>query len=292
MKVLISGASGLLGGALISHANARGHTCVSLNRSLVPFSLDVSASHELDTQFEGIDHFVHAAANTNVEQCEAEPSICHRDNALLTELLAVAAKRCGVAMTYISSTGVYGVHKNIPWAEYDKANPVTQHHRSKLLGEQSVLRSNRSNLVVRTGWLFGGDVHAVKNFVAKRIREAKKSKEGFIFSNSQQRGCPTNVDDLATRILDLIALRATGVFNSVNTGSASRFEYVAEIVRLAGINVGVRPVGAGDFDRVAPVSDNEMAINWRADFLGLPPMRSWQAALADYLDTIDVNGLR
>ncbi len=99
------------------------------------------------------------------------------------------------------------------------------------------------------------------------------------------------VNDLAARVLELITLRASGVFNVVNTGSASRFEYVREIVAQAGLSIEVRPVAARDFKRVAPVSDNEMAINWRADSLGLPPMRVWKDALADYLAGDDMKAL-
>lgn len=291
MKMLISGASGLLGSALLKRATARGHQCVSLDRGRVSLSLDASAIAALDALFDGVDHLVHAAANTNVERCEAEPAVCHRDNVLLTECLAAAARRRGVTMSFISSTGVYGSLQAIPYAEYDEARPSTQHHRSKLLAEQLVLAADWSNLVIRTGWLFGGEAQAHKNFVARRIREAISAPDGFILSNQQQRGSPTRVDDVAVRLLDLIELRARGVFNAVNVGSASRYEYVSEIVQRAGLDVEVRPVSASDFKRIAPVSDNEMALNWRADLLGLPPMRPWQEALADYLATDDMRAL-
>jgi dTDP-4-dehydrorhamnose reductase len=291
MKLLISGSSGLLGRALLKLAAARGHRCVALDRAAVGMSLDATAAGALDERFDGVNHFIHAAANTDVERCELDPAACYRDNVLLTELLAGAARRCGVLMSFVSSTGVYGTHQDTPWAEFDEARPGTRHHRSKLLGEQAVLAANWSNLVVRTGWLFGGDPRASKNFVAKRILEARSAHDGIISSNRQQRGCPTLVDDLAERMLDLIELRAHGVFNAVNTGWASRSEYVREIVRGAGLDVEVRPVVAGDFRRIAPVSDNEMALNWRADELGLAAMRPWQEALSDYLATDDMRAL-
>ncbi|MBC7380646.1 MAG: sugar nucleotide-binding protein [Burkholderiaceae bacterium] len=279
MKLLISGASGLLGSALVKLATEQGHTCLSLDRERLRTGDEAALTSLLD----GIVHVVHAAANTNVERCETEPQICYRDNVLLTEMLAGAARRRGVPMTFISSTGVYGAHKPEAYLEFDDTRPETHHHKSKLQAEHLVLAADWNNLVIRTGWLFGGSADAAKNFVAKRILEAQTAKEGFIASNQQQRGCPTYVLDLAARLLALITLKARGVFNAVNEGSASRFEYVQEIVGRAGLAVEVRPVAASGFNRIAPVSDNEMAINWRAGELGLPPMRSWQAALADYL---------
>jgi dTDP-4-dehydrorhamnose reductase len=283
MKLLISGSGGLFGGALVRHAEANGHICTALDRAMLPIQLGASGTNFLYSLFDDADHFVHAAANTDVERCELDPATCFRDNVLLTEFLVAAARRCGVPMTFISSTGVYGARQKTPWAEYHETHPETHHHRSKLLGEQRVIAADMFNLVIRTGWLFGGNGSEAKNFVAKRIQEALTSQNGFITSNDQQRGCPTFVDDLAVRVMDLINLRAYGVFNVVNLGFASRFEYVTEIIRLAGLNVEVRSAPSEDFKRIAPVSDNEMALNWRADSLGLPPMRSWQCALNDYL---------
>ena len=151
-----------------------------------------------------------------------------------------------------------------------------------------MLAADWSNLVVRTGWLFGGHMHASKNFVAKRIFEALAAKGGFITSNQEQRGCPTYVVDLATCLLEMIQRGARGVINCVNEGSASRFEYVREIVTQTRLDIEVRPITAASFNRSAPVSNNEMAINWRAAELGLPPMRSWQAALGGYLASDDM----
>lgn len=279
MKLLISGVSGLLGGVLSRQATAQGQECVILDRAQV--RRDSVAS--LRAFFDGVDHFIHAAANTDVERCEANPQECYRDNLLLTAMLADAARYRGVPMTFISSTGVYGSFKKDPYLEYDETHPETHHHKSKLLAEKQVLAANWGNLVVRTGWLFGGDAAAAKNFVAKRILEARAATTGFVSSNQEQRGCPTYVLDLAERLFTLIGKNAQGVFNCVNSGSASRFEYVQTIVSEAGLDIEVRPVAAQGFNRIAPVSNNEMAINWRANEMGLAPMRPWQSALQDYL---------
>jgi dTDP-4-dehydrorhamnose reductase len=291
MRILISGASGLLGSALQKAALAQGHACRALDRTKVPQRLDPAALLSFDALLDDVDHVVHAAANTNVERCEYEPQACYRDNVLMTEILVGAARRRGVPVTFISSTGVYGSYKTEPYFEFDDARPETHHHRSKLQAEQIVLAADWRNLVVRTGWLFGGSAQAPKNFVAKRILEAYSATAGYLSSNHEQRGCPTFVDDLANRLLELITLKARGVFNAVNEGSASRFEYVREIIGQAGMEVEVRPVGATGFNRIAPVSNNEMAINWRASEFGLTPMRSWQLALASYLASINLQQL-
>jgi dTDP-4-dehydrorhamnose reductase len=78
----------------------------------------------------------------------------------------------------------------------------------------------------------------------------------------------------------------TGIFNCVNTGSASRFEYVREIVRLSGESVAVKPADAAIFNRRAKVSDNEAAVNWRMTQLGFEPMPHWEDSLATYIASL------
>lgn len=198
MKICLTGSSGLLGGAVLSACAEREWGCEALGRDLVDFRHPMGVQESLW----GYDVLIHAAANTNVEVCEVQPDECYADNTLLTEVLAAAAKKCGVRFVYISSTGVYGENKVEPYNEYDQIWPTTHHHRSKQLGEKAALNTGDS-LVIRTGWLFGGAPENKKNFVARIIEEAKKSN-GVIYSNSEQRGNPTYVNDIASCLLQLI----------------------------------------------------------------------------------------
>ncbi len=201
---------------------------------------------------------------------------------LLTELLARACHEASVPMVFISSTGIYGSHKKEPYHEYDTVQPTTHHHRAKWLAEREVLKWLPDALVIRTGWLFGGRPETPKNFVARRIEEGL-SVEHQINSNEEQIGNPTFSNDVAERLLVLIESRQTGIFNCVNSGSASRFEYVKEIIQRAGIGIDVLPSKGSSFNRKAQVSNNEAAQNLKMALYGLPEMRSWQDALAVYI---------
>ena len=77
--------------------------------------------------------------------------------------------------------------------------------------------------------------------------------------------------------------RSRGVFNVVNEGNASRLEYVRAILQLGGSSVNVEPASATSFHRRAKVSANEMAVNWRANELGLPAMPDWRISLDHYI---------
>jgi dTDP-4-dehydrorhamnose reductase len=285
MKLLLTGASGLLGSAVMQVAGERGDQCMALARPALGRGQPAATAAQLAQSLAGYDVLVHAAANANVEACETAPDDCYRDNFLLTELLAQAARLAGVRMVFISSTGLYGTASDAPWREYETPAPTTHHHRSKLLGEQSVLATDARNLVVRTGWLFGGSAANPKNFVARRVDEARAALAAgrHLESNAEQRGVPCWNRDVATRLLDLAAAHVAGVVNCVNSGNASRCEYVAAVVALSGIAVDVKPSTAASFARKARVSNNEMADNWKMAMLGWPDMPDWRASLAAYL---------
>ena len=82
----------------------------------------------------------------------------------------------------------------------------------------------------------------------------------------------------------LIRQQQVGIFNCVNSGAASRFDYVQLIMQMAGIPINVLPSQASSFKRKAQVSANESAQNLKLSLSGYTPMRSWQDALAEYIN--------
>lgn len=281
MKVLLTGASGLLGTACHALFIRQGVEVETLSRNAA-WAL---AYQRCVKGLASAEVLIHAAANTNVEQCELEPDDCYRDNYLLTEGLAGVCAVASIPMVYISSTGVYGEGQNEPYREYSEVSPTTHHHRAKWLGEQAVLTAARANLVIRTGWLFGGDFANPKNFVARRLEEATRAAAAGkpLFSNAEQHGCPTFIGDVADRLHMLIRDNQRGLFNLVNEGTASRLDYVRAIVASAGLTVPVEAATAASFQRRAKVSSNEMAINWRFAALGLASLPCWQDSLDRYI---------
>jgi dTDP-4-dehydrorhamnose reductase len=268
----------------MAEATVRSWSCEPLSRERVWGSSMV----ELANLISGYDIVVHAAANTDVEGCEADPDSCHRDNYLLTEILCSAAGVARVPFVFISSTGIYGDTKIEPYREFDPVHPSTHHHRSKLLAEQCVLNRGMSNLVVRTGWLFGGKRSNRKNFIARRIEDGLAAKEAgkSLLANAEQRGVPCWTVDVARRILLLLEDKRAGVFNCVNGGSASRYEYVKAILQFARVGVLVEAAPATSFNRRAAVSANEMAVNWKMDALEYPPLPNWEESLSEYISSL------
>ena len=226
---------------------------------------------------------VNAAADTDVEGAELDGASAFSSNAELPGLLASACRLLGAPLLHVSSTGCYGVWKSVPYDDYDAVQPTTVHHRSKIAGEIAVRSSGCEHLIVRTGWLFGGEAGHRKNFVFKRVLEAAQSE--LMRSDPTQTGNPTFVEDLARSMLSAFRAGVRGTCNIVAGGSATRLDYVREIVRLSGLPCRVE-ASEGGFKRRAAVSPNEAAVNLRLQLMGLDDMATWQDGLARYVATL------
>jgi len=280
MKIGITGSSGLLGRELCLLAAEKGFDVIKLERSNLLLENGLAKSVRYIKQFK-FNVVIHCAANTDVEGCEIAPEISYRDNTLLTEMLANTCKQLDIFMVFISSTGVYGNHKLDPYTEYDCVAPTTAHHRSKWLAEQSVRLTQNNSLIIRTGWLFGGGYNLPKNFVANRIKEALIAEKP-IESDQFQKGNPTYARDVASTIIALLGSGWSGTFNCVNSGIATRFTYVKKIIELAKLDVDVLPSDK-PFKRIAKVSNNESAMNFKLNQLDIPAMPNWEDSLASYI---------
>jgi len=282
MKILVTGAGGLLGSTIFSLFKNSFHIVGYTRRDL-----DVVNYKDVQKKisFESPDIIIHGAANTDADECEVNKTLAYNVNAIGTQNIvnAILSNKKHIVLVYLSSTGIYGTGKNSPYTEYDPVNPTTIHHKSKLEGEKAVQNLNKY-LIIRTGWLFGGGMKQKKNFVYKRYLEAKD--KDCIYSDNSQKGNPTYVENLAAQIQYLLADGIFGVFNCVDSGTASRYEYVKKIIKLFGLDCKVKQGEKEMFKRIAPVSFNESAINYKLDLMGINLMTPWQQSLEKYIDQI------
>jgi dTDP-4-dehydrorhamnose reductase len=193
---------------------------------------------------------INCAAHTDVEAAERDGDAAVAANTLLPGLLGAACRRAGATLVHVSSVGCYGDWKAEPYTEADPLRPTTAHHRSKAAGEVAVRDSGCEHLILRAGWLYGGAPGGAKNFVWKRLLEARTSAR--MTSDASQRGVPTFAPDMAREALEVLRTGVRGTYNLVAAGAASRFDYVAEIVRVSGLPCEVEAGPA--FQRVAAVS--------------------------------------
>ncbi len=279
-KVLITGTSGMLGSNLLSLLNYK--DIVECNSDFDITNINI-ISNKLNQ--EQPDILIHTAAYTDVEACEVDMDYTYKVNTIGTQNLVNYCIDKDILFIYISSTGIYGSNKSEEYTEFDFVEPISVHHKSKYEGEKIVQNHLNKYLILRTGWLYGGEKTHNKNFVYKRFLEA--NSKDMIFSDDSQIGNPTYVVDFVEQIKVLIENKQYGIFNCVNKATAiSRYDYVKKIVDLFEVQCKVNIAPEGMFNRVAPVSKNESAINYKLNLLGLNIMNNWEESLENYIQKL------
>lgn len=159
------------------------------------------------------DVVVNAAAYTNVDACETNEKKAFEVNAFGAKNLAIAAEEIGAKLVHISSDYVFSGEGNTPFKDEDKASPQSVYGKSKKMGDDFVKEFSSKYFIVRPAWVYG---YKGKNFVYT-IMELAKEKEVVTVVNDQ-RGNPTNVEDIVYHILKLIVTDKYGVYNCSGHG--------------------------------------------------------------------------
>jgi dTDP-4-dehydrorhamnose reductase len=282
MKFLVAGGGGMLGTAFVSAARESGHQVTTLGRA----DLNVDRFRSIgETVREHSPHIlINCAAHTDVDGAESDVAGSFAANAVLPEILAAISRRLDIRFVHFSSTGCYGIARTTPYDDFQPLDPTTVHHRSKAMGEVAVRATCAEALIVRTGWLYGGSRNHPKNFVWKRILEARDKE--MIVSDDSQVGNPTYVVDVAMQVLFMIEACLGGTFNCVAGGTATRRQYVEQIVRAAGLSCRVEAAPPGYFARRALVSPNEGAINLKLSLLGIDRMPKWRTSVEKFVQLL------
>jgi dTDP-4-dehydrorhamnose reductase len=222
---------------------------------------------------------VNCVAFNDVDGAESRPDRAFALNADLVGELAWHAREMGVPLVHYSTNYVFdGVQGE--YAEADPPAPLSVYGRSKLRGEQMAAAGGAWYYVVRTAVIFGpkgASELSKKSFVD--IMLDLSAKRDSIQVVSDEINSLTYAPDLAAgthRLLD--ALPPPGIYHLTNSGAASWFDFAREIFRIAGKNVTVVPVPSSHFPRPAARPPRAILLNTK-----LPPLRPWQAALAEFL---------
>ena len=166
---------------------------------------------------------INCAAFTAVDKAENEAELCDLLNHIAPGYLSEAVASVGGTMIQVSTDYVFDGKSFIPYKEEDPTNPQTVYGRTKLAGEESVIRSCPGSMVIRTAWLYSTYGN---NFVKTMIRLGKeRDKLGVIFD---QIGTPTYAHDLAEAIMTAVDKGIVpGVYHFTNEGVCSWFDFTA-----------------------------------------------------------------
>jgi dTDP-4-dehydrorhamnose reductase len=228
------------------------------------------------------DVVVNCAAFHNVDQCELEP-----ERALAVNALAVArgARLCrdrGIRFVTISSDYVFDGNAATPYREEDPVHPISAYGVSKLTGELLVETVGSDALVVRTCGVYGVRPSATKGytFVDRVIVQARSGQPLRIVNDVF--ASPTFAGHLAQALRALLEAGASGLYHAANGGPVSWYDFAAEALAQAGVEVSIEPISAAEWKMPARRPAFSALESSKLRALGFT-MPSWRDGIAAYL---------
>jgi dTDP-4-dehydrorhamnose reductase len=277
MRILVTGAGGMLGHDVVRAAEAAGDDVIALARGDLDVTDERAVAGALSD--EHVDAVINCAAWTDVDGAESDPDGADAVNALGADHVANAAAHVGARLVHVSTDYVFDGDRSSDepaYVESDVPGPRSVYGASKLAGEEAVVAAGGSHAIVRSSWLFGV---GGRNFVATMLELGAELDEVTVVED--QVGCPTATAHLAPALLTLARDDdAQGIFHVAGAGRCSWHGLAVETFRQAGIACRVLPCTTAEMPRPAPRPPFSALESERDDAPLLPP---WQEGLTTYL---------
>ena len=276
MKVPVTGSGGMLARNLIPILSGRGYETLAPAES----ELDITDQNTISATVENIrpELIINCAAYTRVDDAEKEEPKALQINGDGVRNLCMTCRAMDIPLVHFSTDYVFDGTKTTPYTIDDLPNPVSAYGRTKLAGEEHILKLLDKFYLIRTSWLFG--LHG-PNFIETMMGLAKSKKSLDVVND--QRGCPTWSVHVSQAVADLIETGRYGTYHITNSGVTTWYDFAVEIFRQSGIDMKVTPVTSDRFPRPA-----KRPANSALDPAPLPEvlkrdMPSWQESLGEYL---------
>ena len=247
MNILVTGAAGQLGRAMVKAAQGSDNKYIFCDRQNLDISNETAVESFVQTQ--NIDVIVNCASYTAVDKAEDEQETAELINTRAVAAMAEIARKHDAVLIHISTDYVFDGKACVAYTEEAPTAPLNVYGCTKADAECAVLESGCRHIILRTSWLYGveGD-----NFV-KRIIE-KSAENPVLKVISDQIGTPTFVEDLAgliSLIIEENMLDRTGIYNYSNEGVCSWYDFAHEICAQVGHLCDVLPCHTDEYPRKA-----------------------------------------
>jgi dTDP-4-dehydrorhamnose reductase len=274
MRVLIIGATGLLGKALLQEWSTDEVTGISSRDA------DIRSRSKLNPYFARCrpEWTVLAAAYTDVDGCETDEKRAHEVNGTGAANVALECRAVGSRLLFVSTDYVFDGTKSVPYETNDEMNPLSVYGQSKAEAEKLVREILPNACVVRTSWLFGANGRCFPNTILDIAQTGKK-----LSVVDDQIGRPTYNRDLTRAIIRLCRSGAKGTVHASNSGSCSWHEFACHLLRAAGFaNLPVEAIRTDAFPRPARRPKHSVLSLSSLEQRSIQ-MRPWQEAVTDYI---------
>ena len=243
-KLLITGASGLLGNKIVKIANHTYEVIPTYNTMTLhsnSVKLDITNLNEVFNVFSKLEPniVIHTASETNVDKCEIEKEHAWKTNAEGTRNIAEACQKVNAKLICISTDYVFNGEKGL-YDEEDKPDPVNYYGLTKLEGEKQVIKHCKDHAILRTSVLYGW--HPWKlNFATWVINQLRQDKQVTVVDDHYN--TPTLAENLAEMAIEVAEKDLQGLYHTSGCERISRYEFAKQIARTFNLNADlVKPV--------------------------------------------------
>ena len=281
MKLLITGAAGLVGGHLAQRM-ARDHEVVALKHA----HLDITDAAAIDRCVAVVKPaLIVNCAVLQVDDSEQNPKKAQTINADGPRFLAEAAAKTGADFVHFSTQYAFAGEPvgRPPYTIEDIPEPVNVYGKTKVAGEATARAACARSYIIRTSWVFGSGKASFLCDVHESLHAGKNVRAiDDIWSST------TYVEDLIDRVQAIVAGRRYGIYHVVNAGVCSYYDFALEAGRMLGlerkqIDSLIEITHERDMKRIASRPRYTPMRCLLSEELGLPPMREWRDALAKYV---------
>jgi len=277
MKILIVGAQGMLGQALVGELRV-GHEIVEMDFK----ELDITKETEVQRVIEEVkpEVLINVAAYNDVDGAEKNKDTAFLINSNAVEYLAKACNKIGALLVHYSTDYVFPGDRPQGYSENDQPAPVSVYGESKYGGEKAAAKAQKYYLI-RTSRLFGKSgtgPTAKRSFIDAVIKKSQEVPQ--LTMVDEEYSSPTYVVDLARATREIIESKLPyGLYHRTNSGACTWYGFGLELQKLGAVKTLMVPVAGDAFPRPAKRPKFSQLMPTK-----LPPLRPWQAALKEFLN--------
>jgi dTDP-4-dehydrorhamnose reductase len=283
LRLLITGASGLLGQKLAQLSLEKGYDVYSTYNEHAahlgnPIKLDLTDQNQVFKIINMIrpDAVVHTAAYTNVDDCEINQNIAWAINAEATKNIAEASSKIRAHLTYVSTDYVFD-GKRGSYTEHDSTNPISYYAFTKLKGEEFTKKYAGTWCIARPSVIYGWGPKYKLNFATWLIINLQQGKEVKVLTD--QYVSPTLNTNLAEMLLEITERKISGIFHTAGATRVSRHEFALKLADAFNLDMSlIKPAKISDMQwKAKRPKDSSLNVNKAVTLLNKKPLTLNQA---------------
>jgi len=251
MKICIIGGSGMMGSKMFQYLSKIEHEVIvtynthkNLN-DITVYQLDIT---DLDATVDFLkknnpEIIIHTSAITNIDLCETNKELAYLVNVKGTENIVEGCKKIKAKLVYLSTSYVFDGTKD-EYFEEDKPTSSTYYGYTKLKGEEVVVNSGLSYLILRTDQPYCWTEKWQHTNSVLRVIETLQA--GKILNEIEDwQNTPTYVPDLVLATSELLKNNSNGIFHLVGSDFINRYEWSLEVAKIFGLDeTKIKPINS------------------------------------------------